>query len=308
MAFKIFQNHPILAFILALLFTHEILYTAFAASGGRMGGTSFSSEEETSSYSSSNSYDVYHYHYGKPGYSRGYESYDGNSRRVSAEPKRENDMNKSGKGFFSWFALLPLGIFGGFLLWMVCTYDTAASVVKIQVGLSGKAHSLQRDLNNLAGAGDTSEKKGFHIILTESIVALLRHQNYWISGYSSVKQKRGVEAVEKEFRQLSAEEREKFEIESLVNVDNIKVQRTFIPKDNKLRNDFIVVTLVVAVRGAPNLPAIRSTEDLRKALHHLNSITSRETLAVEVLWTPQVEHDTLSEDELLEKYPILRPI
>ena len=38
----------------------------------------------------------------------------------------------------------------------------------LQVGLSGKAHSLQRDLNNLAGARDTSEKKGFHIILTGS--------------------------------------------------------------------------------------------------------------------------------------------
>ena len=46
---------------------------------------------------------------------------------------RENNMNKSDKGFFSWFALLPFGIFCGFLLWMVCTYDTAASVVKIQV-------------------------------------------------------------------------------------------------------------------------------------------------------------------------------
>ena len=56
-----------------------------------------------------------------------------------------------------------------------------------------------------------------------------------------MKQKRGIKAVEKEFRQLSAEEREKFEIESLVNVDNIKVQRTFIPKDNKLGKDYIVV-------------------------------------------------------------------
>ncbi|KAL0011479.1 hypothetical protein SO802_006587 [Lithocarpus litseifolius] len=35
---------------------------------------------------------------------------------------------------------------------------------------------------------------------------------------TEVKQKRGVEAVEKEFRPLSAEEREKFEIKSLVNV------------------------------------------------------------------------------------------
>ena len=49
-----------------------------------------------------------------------------------------------------------------------------------------------------------------------------------------MKQKRGVEAMEKEFRQLSAKEREKFEIKSLVNIDNIKVLRTFIPKDNKL--------------------------------------------------------------------------
>ena len=59
--------------------------------------------------------------------------------------------------------------------------------------------------------------------------------------FLQVKQKRGIKAVEKEFRQLSAEEREKFEIESLVNVDNIKVQRTFIPKDNKLGKDYIVV-------------------------------------------------------------------
>ena len=98
-----------------------------------MGGSSFSLEEETSSYSSSNSYDVYHYHNGKPGYSCGFESYDDNSQRVNAEPKRKNDMNKSGKGSFSWFGLLPFGIFGGFLLWMVCTHDTTASVVKIQV-------------------------------------------------------------------------------------------------------------------------------------------------------------------------------
>jgi uncharacterized membrane protein len=30
--------------------------------------------------------------------------------------------------------------------------------------------------------------------------------------------------------------------------------------------------------------------------------------AVEVLWSPQDTNDTLSEDELLENYPLLRPI
>jgi uncharacterized membrane protein len=30
--------------------------------------------------------------------------------------------------------------------------------------------------------------------------------------------------------------------------------------------------------------------------------------AAEVLWTPQNENDTLSERELLEDYPLLRPL
>lgn len=56
-----------------------------------------------------------------------------------------------------------------------------------------------------------------------------------------MKQKRGVEAVEKEFRQLSTDERVKYDIESLVNVDNMKVQRTIIPKDNEVEKNYIVV-------------------------------------------------------------------
>ena len=54
MAFKFLQNPSILALILALLFAHEIQYTAFAASVGRMGGSCFASEKE--SYLSSESY------------------------------------------------------------------------------------------------------------------------------------------------------------------------------------------------------------------------------------------------------------
>ncbi|KAF3956282.1 hypothetical protein CMV_018577 [Castanea mollissima] len=68
------------------------------------------------------------------------------------------------------------------------------------------------------------------------------------------------------------------------------------------------VTILVAVKGALNMPEIKSTEDLRTALHYLNTISSTNTLAVEVLWSPQAEHDTLSEDELLENYPLLGPI
>ena len=41
MALKFHQNHPILAFLLALLFTQNILYTTFAFTGDRIGDGSF---------------------------------------------------------------------------------------------------------------------------------------------------------------------------------------------------------------------------------------------------------------------------
>lgn len=257
-----------------------------------MGGSSFSSSESKPSSISSTHYDRHHdYHYDNPRYGHGYND----------EPKNEN---KSGEGT-TWALVLPATLFGVFLL---VVYLDRASVLKIQVGLSGEAHSLQRELTKLAGAVDTSEKEGLHFILTESAVALLRHSNFWISGYSSVERRWSLEAVEKEFKQLSAQEREKYDIESLVNVDNIKIQRSCIPNKNKLGKDYIVVTILVAIKGAPSLPVIRSTEDLRKALNYLNSISSKKNLAVEVLWSPQDTNDTLSEDELLENYPLLRPI
>ncbi|KAF3958005.1 hypothetical protein CMV_017036 [Castanea mollissima] len=156
--------------------------------------------------------------------------------------------------------------------------------------LSNMAYLFQRELSTLTTAIDASKNKSFHFFLTESAVALLRHRKYWISSYSSVVRRWSLKAVEKEFRQLSTDERVKYDIESLVNVDNMKV------------------TILVAVKGALNMPEIKSTEDLRTALHYLNTISSTNTLAVEVLWSPQAEHDTLSEDELLENYPLLRPI
>ncbi|KAM4115985.1 hypothetical protein ACJW30_02G015800 [Castanea mollissima] len=325
MAFKFLQNHPILVLILALLLAHEILYTAFAASGGRMGGSSFASEKESSSYSSSKSYNIYHYD-NNPRFSSGYVDDDIDSLSV----------NEKHEGTSAWFFILPFGSFVG--IYLLIAYLNRASVLRVQVGLSGMAHSIQKELSTLATTVDTSENKScnfflsnmaylyqrelstlttaidasknksFHFFLTESAVALLRHRKYWISGYSSVVRRWSLKAVEKEFRQLSTDERVKYDIESLVNVDNMKVQRTIIPKDNEVEKNYIVVTILVAVKGALNIPEIKSTEDLRTALHYLNTIGSTNTLAVEVLWSPQAEHDTLSEDELLENYPLLRPI
>ncbi|XP_056682336.1 uncharacterized protein [Spinacia oleracea] len=55
-----------------------------------------------------------------------------------------------------------------------------------KVGLLGTARSLQSDLNQIAETADTSTPEGLNYVLTESMLALLRHPDYCISAYSYV--------------------------------------------------------------------------------------------------------------------------
>ncbi|KAG6773341.1 hypothetical protein POTOM_020612 [Populus tomentosa] len=142
----------------------------------------------------------------------------------------------------------------------------------------------------------------------ETSLALLRHPDYCISGYSFVDVKRSMEDGEKRFNQLSIEERGKFDEETLVNVNSIKRQSTSSKRSNGFSNEYIVITILVAAEGVYKLPTINGSGDLKEALQKLGSIPASKILAVEVLWTPQNENDTLSERELLEDYPLLRPL
>lgn len=53
--------------------------------------------------------------------------------------------------------------------------------------------------------------------------------------------KKGMEDGEKRFNQLSIEERGKFDEETLVNVNNIKMQSTASQRSNGFSNEYIVV-------------------------------------------------------------------
>ncbi|KAF2287892.1 hypothetical protein GH714_003108 [Hevea brasiliensis] len=267
---------PAIATILVGLLLMYNPNCAFAASGGRMGGRSFSQ----SSSLSSRSYSVPH-------------------------------TSSSGFSYsVPYYAPSPLVVVvaaftseGGVLT------DTArTSVLKLQVGLLGMGRSLQRDLNQIAEIADTSSSEGLSYVLTETSLALLRHPDYCISGYSYADVKQSIEDGEKRFNQLSIEERGKFDEETLVNVNNIKKQATTSQRANRFNNEHIVITILVAAEGAHKLPTINGSGDLKEALQKLGSIPTSKILAVEVLWTPQNENDTLTEPELLEDYPLLRPL
>lgn len=309
-AFKALQKPAVAAVLVGLLLMCDP-NSALAASGGRVGGKSFSSSRSFSS-SSSRSYSVPRmssgssFSYSAPYYAPSPFGFGGGGVYVGPAI-----------GFGSSFFLIMVG-FAAFVLVSgflsdrseggVLTATGKTSVLKLQVGLLGLGRTLQRDLDRIAETADTSSPEGLSYVLTETTLALLRHPDYCISAYSSAEIKRSMDEGEKRFNQLSIEERGKFDEETLVNVNNIKKRSSTGQRASGFSNEYIVVTILVAAEGVHKLPTINSSSELKEALQKLASIPSSKTLAVEVLWTPQNEDDALSERELLQDYPLLRPL
>ncbi|XP_023644213.1 uncharacterized protein LOC17894239 [Capsella rubella] len=284
---------------------------ALAASGGRIGGSAFSSRSNTSSSSSTSS-------------SRSLSSSSSSSYSFDFESRLSSQFSVLSSRVMTLplisntsLSLIMIGLTAfGIVSVTIANMSESdnisntqkTSVLRLQVGLLGSARNLQQDFNHLAENADTTTPEGLSYVLTEATLALLRHPDYCISCYSSVDLKQCLEEGEKQFNQLSVEERGKFDEETLVNVNNIKIRSSKIQKASGLSNEYIVVTMLVAVEGTYKLQTIKRSEDLKEALHKLGSIPSSKILAVEVLWTPQNEKDVLTERELLEDYPLLRPL
>ncbi|KAL8114822.1 FLUCTUATING-LIGHT-ACCLIMATION protein 1, chloroplastic-like [Apium graveolens] len=301
---KSLQKPAITAVLLGILLLSD-LNNVLAASGGRMGGKSFSRP----SMSSSRSYSTPRIDSGRSFSSAPYfgpSPFGGGGFYVGPA------VGIGSSFFFIMAGFAAFVLVSGFLSDRsddgLLTATEKTSVLKLQVGLLGMARSLQQDLNRIAERADTSTPVGLSYVLTETMLALLRHPDFCISAFSSVDVKRSMDEGEKRFNQLSIEERGKFDEETLVNVNNIKKQSATSRRANGFRNEYIVITILVAAEGVHKLPSINNSGDLKQALQVLASIPSSRTLAVEVLWTPQNEDDTLSERELLEDYSLLRPL
>jgi len=180
------------------------------------------------------------------------------------------------------------------------------AVIKIQIGLLGLARDLQLDLEKIADKADTSSPDGLHYVLEETVLALLRNPEYCVYGFATTNSAKGPEEAEDLFNEMSMDERGKFSEETLSNVNARKraTSSTVAGEDNGI-NEYILVTIIAAADGNIKLPVVTDGSELRTALKRLGAIRVDALQAVEVLWTPQEEGDTLTEDELLSDYPQL---
>ncbi|WP_066378590.1 MULTISPECIES: DUF1517 domain-containing protein [unclassified Anabaena] len=195
--------------------------------------------------------------------------------------------------------------------------NPTVSVARLQVGLLAQARDLQPELNRIAETADTNSPEGRTEVLQEASLALLRHPEYWVYAGAGTQQAK-LTSAESQFNRLALAERSKFSEETLSNVNNqLKAAQAqeALPASGELDNptrlfsegpgEYIIVTLLAATLGKLELPTVNNTDDLRQALRQMGSIPADQLLAIEVLWTPQAEGDTLTSDDLLAEYPDL---
>ncbi|CAI7878144.1 unnamed protein product [Closterium sp. NIES-54] len=348
-----------LTFAVCLLLAAALPSVAHAAkSGGRVGGSAFSSSSSSSSRSRSQSRSgpSQSYSYSNPSSSSSH-----HSRHYSANPSRNFVFAPSAPFFapspffggwgggwgrgWSPFAPRPAvtinmggrsGGGGGFgtvvnlLVFGMVTYALVqtvrgflgqseeereleaaerCSVVQLQVGLLGAARRLQADLERIADRADVTSQDGLHYLLQETILALLRHPDYCVYGFSSSAAYRDANAGETAFNRASMEERRKFQDETVVNVGGGMARRrrgARTVQQEGSSTEYIVVTITAACEGTLNLPEVKSAASLKEALARLGSIPIDELQGVEVLWTPQDPSDSLTAHDILSDYPSMR--
>lgn len=301
---RIFKSFLAIALVFTLIFSTADSALA-ARSGGRIGGGSFSRPSRT---------------YTSPG--GGYRSPTGGYGGGIGFPFLIPFFGFGGGfgGLFSIFIVIAIANFliktlrgvGSSEEGQTLSYsDPKISVAQVQVGLYAQARDLQKELNSLAVKADTGTASGRAMVLQEATLALLRHPEYW--HYGSVEaQQMALSGAEGKFNQLALAERSKFSSETLSNVNSNLRQNSLnssgeiVVSETQDPGEYIIVTLVVGVEGKLELPKINSSGDMEKALRQIGGVGSDRLLAMEILWTPQAEDDSLSSDDIMENYPNLK--
>ncbi|CAK9139667.1 unnamed protein product [Ilex paraguariensis] len=154
-------------------------------------------------------------------------------------------------------------------------------VLMLQIGLSEKGRSIQRELNAIAKTANTSG-------LYDLITGCKGKQNMF-----NFAKNMGLPTG-------SVVKTHSFDVKGV----GLKLKMDTLCKYAKC-----LVMILVAIHGRYTLPVIKSRESLKVALQYLGCfLTVVDIEAVHVLWTPQNEDDALLEEELHKDYPLLKPI
>lgn len=180
--------------------------------------------------------------------------------------------------------------------------NDTVTVSKIQVALLAQAHSIQSQLSELSLNVNTETSDGLLQLLQGSALALLYNLENWthVSASSQTVHRDQAEPI---FNKISLQQRSNLSAETLTNVNGqIRQQQPAIPNPEEV-GAYIVVTLLIGTADdRPLFTEVRTADALKAALEKVGSMRSDYLMVFELIWSPQVETDTLTYDELLTEY------
>ena len=177
------------------------------------------------------------------------------------------------------------------------------TVTKLQVALRAEARSLQSTLSDLGLKADTTTSEGLFELLQQTATALLDPEPYWTHVSSGSETLYSREAAETRFAELSLQERSKFSLETLSNVNGVVSTQPLPPIDPKETAAYVVVTLLLGTANDnPLFGDIYTKSVLRDVLQNITMMEPRYLLVCELLWSPQADRDSLTEQELATEY------
>ena len=307
------KNFSYFLIVIGLIFSFLLIKPnlATAASGGRIGGGSFQAPSGVRS--------------------QNYGGYGGNNFRGYGSGDRG--------GGIGFPFLLPIfgfgggGIFGFLILMSIVgvivnsfknssilssssngkivsqsTNPTKVSLIQFQIGLLASAKEIQVQLREIASDSDTSTISGLQKVLQDTTLSLLRKPEFWV--YSNIETGSvPFSSAESTFNRLSITERSKLKAELTSNysgqISTLKNTESNAGEADPT-NEYIAITILVATKNDLRIKNAANSEFITESLRLLGSISSNELMALEVIWQPEGEGETLREEELIIQYPNLK--
>lgn len=179
-----------------------------------------------------------------------------------------------------------------------------AYIIRAEIALLNTATDVPSSLHQIVDRTDTSTPAGLEGLLQQTVLLLMRHQEFWHAAHYEF-QKVPYGQAEAMFNSTTLQARSKLSYETISNIDGTRQVDTIHHHDPDALppGDYVVVNLIVATTASLHLHPVRMAADLHDQLTEIASSSALDLKAVEVIWVPDNGDEALSRDELLTQYP-----
>jgi len=188
---------------------------------------------------------------------------------------------------------------------------TNAQAVKVQI-LMSEGDDVKRALQRIAQTGDPDTNEGLTRMLTEAALVALRHPDRWT--YGTVETARAARAqADGRVAAWATEARSAFHEQTTSHYQNRSDTSAYQQRTDYQGTQgglYLAVTIAIAAFDVPGLPTetVATSESVRQGLLAISGVQPQNLIRAEVVWSPDVEGEYLTEDEAIRKYPRLTKI